>query len=36
MEMESIKTHGFEYRSLPCDMDVITVVKEAFKILRGV
>ena len=30
------KKHGFEYRSLPCNVDIITVVKEAFKILRSV
>jgi len=30
------KKHGFEYRSLPCDVDVIRVVKEAFRILRSV
>jgi len=30
------KKHGFEYRSLPCDVDVTRVVKEAFRILRCV
>jgi len=28
------KKHGFEYRSLPCDMDIQTVLQAAFKILR--
>jgi len=30
------KTHGFEYRSLPCDMDILSVLQTAFKILRSV
>jgi hypothetical protein len=30
------KTHGFEYRSLPCDVDITKVVKESFKILRSI
>lgn len=28
------KTHGFEYRSLPCNVDIIKVIKESFRILR--
>ena len=35
-EFEMKPSHGFEYRSLPCDVDVVKVVKEAFKILRSV
>ena len=30
------KQHGFEYRSLPCNVDVYSVLKEAFKILRSI
>ncbi len=30
------KIHGFEYRSLPCNINVLKVLKEAFKILRSV
>ena len=30
------KTHGFEYRSLPCNVDIYKVLKESFKILRSV
>jgi len=30
------KKHGFEYRSLPCDIDEYHVLKEAFYILRSV
>lgn len=35
-EWEPKKNGRFEYRSLPCDVDVIRVVKEAFRILRSV
>lgn len=35
-EYEIKKDGHFEYRSLPCDVDVIEVVKESFKILRGI
>ena len=31
-----LKSHGFEYRSLPCNVDVYRVLKEAFRILRSV
>ena len=31
-----LKQHGFEYRSLPCNIDIYTVLKESFKILRSV
>lgn len=30
------KTHGFEYRSLPANIDIYKVLKESFKILRSV
>lgn len=30
------KAHGFEYRSLPCNVDIYRVLKESFKILRSV
>lgn len=30
------KAHGFEYRSLPCNVDTYKVLKNAFKILREV
>lgn len=30
------KTHGFEYRSLPCDTNIHKVLRESFKILREV
>jgi len=30
------KTHGFEYRSLPCNADVYEVLKKGFEILRNV
>jgi len=30
------KAHGFEYRSLPCNVDIYKVLKESFKILREV
>jgi hypothetical protein len=29
-----MKAHGFEYRSLPCDADLLKVLKYSFKILR--
>lgn len=31
-----LKQHGFEYRSLPCNIDVYTVLKESFRILREI
>jgi len=34
-EWES-KAHGFEYRSLPCNVDVYEVLKKGFEILRAV
>lgn len=34
-EWEPKKHGGFEYRSLPCDMDITIIIKEAFKILRN-
>lgn len=30
-----IKTHGFEYRSLPTDTSIDKVIKESFKIFKG-
>lgn len=33
-EWES-KAHGFEYRSLPCNVDIYKVLKKAFEILRN-
>jgi hypothetical protein len=30
------KAHGFEYRSLPCNIDVYKVLKESFRILREI
>ena len=30
------KTHGFEYRSLPCNADIYKVLKTSFKILREI
>jgi len=35
-EWEPKDHHGFEYRSLPCNVDIYKVLKESFKILRGV
>jgi len=31
-----LKTHGFEYRSLPCNVGVYEVLKKGFEILRNV
>lgn len=31
-----LKTHGFEYRSLPANIDIYKVLKESFRILREV
>jgi len=30
------KTHGFEYRSLPCNADTLEVLKKSFEIIRSV
>jgi len=30
------KDHGFEYRSLPCNVDIYKVLKKSFKILREI
>jgi hypothetical protein len=31
-----LKSHGFEYRSLPCNTDIYKTLKESFRILRSV
>jgi len=31
-----LKSHGFEYRSLPSNVDIYKVLKESFKVLRNI